>query len=421
MKISIIILVFFSILLSDSQAQSKKVREKFFDDAEYFFKREEYQEALYQYKMAMGKDSLNALLNYKIGETYLQIPGQETMAIPYLELASESIEFDVKFNNFEEQHAPLHTLFYLGNAYRLANEPQKALEVYARFTDHPDYYDNYNLEIVETEIAAVERAKIIKDRPVNYQFINLGAPVNTKAKESYPVISGNGNVLVFVRELAFYSALFFTTKTDQGWSEPVNITPEVGSDGDAYPTALSFDGSELYLISSREGNANIYRSKFNNGKWDIMKTISDNINSRKNETSACISADGKVLYFSSDKKSRNGYDIYQSNLVENEWSEPESISEIINSDMDETDPYITADGNTLYFSSNGHYNMGKKDIFIAEKDNSGWKLPKNAGYPLNTTNNNENFVPLSGGEGGYISRFTEAQSENEDIYFVKFP
>lgn len=421
MRIFIAILLLFSILISDSLAQSKKVREKYFEDAEYFFKREEYQEALYQYKRAMGTDSSNALLNYKIGETYLQIPGQETKAIPYLELASENVAFDVKFNDFEEQTAPLHTLFYLGNAYRLANEPQKALEVYALFTDHPDYYDNYNLEIVETEIAAVERAKIIKDRPVNYTFINLGAPVNTAAKESYPVISGDGNVLVFVRELAFYNALFYTTRTDSGWSEPANITPEVGSDGDAYPTALNFDGSELYLISSREGNADIYKSNYSNGEWDIMSRLSDNINSRKNETSACISADGKTLYFSSDKKSRNGYDIYRSNLFENEWSDPESLNEIINSDMDETDPYITADGNTLYFSSNGHYNMGKMDIFISEKDDSGWKLPKNAGYPLNTTNNNENFVPLSGGKGGYISRFVEEQPENEDIYFVKFP
>jgi hypothetical protein len=92
-----------------------------------------------------------------------------------------------------------------------------------------------------------------------------------------------------------YNAVYFSKKVDGQWRVPDNINPQIMSDGDMYPTALSFDGKELYLVKETNKNKDIYYSKYVDGSWTVAKPLNKNINTAQNEESAAISADGKNI------------------------------------------------------------------------------------------------------------------------------
>ncbi|MFW5657811.1 MAG: tetratricopeptide repeat protein [Bacteroidota bacterium] len=404
--------------------QTKVSSKELFEDGEYFFWRQDYEEAVYYYLQLHERYPENANINYKIGESYLNIPGKETLAIPYFEKAVTNItskkEYDQK--DFSEKKAPLHAYFYLGNAYRINNELAKALQSYDTFVNHPDYEGNYNLTVVENEIRASERAKIIQDSPVSIQLINLGHPVNTAEENMYPVVSADEQAMVFITGLQFYDAIFYTVRNENGsWEEPVNISPLVGSDGDLYPTYLSPDGTTLLMVKKQDNNDDIFISTLKDDEWTKAVSIGDNINSRRDESYGSLSADGKTLIFTSTKRSIGEADIFIAKKQgDGTWSKPENIGKTINTEFDEAAPYLASDGKTLFFSSQGHYNMGGYDIFYTNRDASGkWSEPINLGYPLNNTGDNKYFYPLENGRIGYMALMRNNGYGQHDIYRVE--
>ncbi len=406
--------------LINNYCQTKEEIEEFFREGEYFFNRGDYEEAVYNYLKLIEHYPDNANFNFKAGECYLKIPGKENNAIPFFEKASKNTVEKNKYKrkSFEETNAPLHAYFYLGNAYRINNELDKALEAYNTFINSPYYYNNYNQVIVENEIKSCERAKIIQDCPTIFEERLLNKNINTEAIESNPVVSGDEKSLVFIRKLKFYNAVFYSLMKDSGWTEPVNINPQIISDGDLYPTSLSYNGDVLYLVKRSNNNADIYVSYLIDYKWTEAKKLSNKINSSFNETHASVSEDGKVLYFTSDRsRGEGGLDIYVSKKNEDDqWSKPKNLGKIINTKFDEDTPFITGNGERLFFSSQGHYNMGGFDIFYSDKNYRKWTVPVNIGYPINNTGDNLFFVPVSKGEIAYISKFNDKTTNNREIY-----
>ncbi len=415
------VIIFFLFVASYISAQDNKISsaEEYFDDGEYFFNRGDYKEAVYHYLKLLESDTDNSNYNFKIGESYLNIQGMEAKAIPYFEKAVKNITEKNKYKkrSFEETKAPLHAYFYLGNAYRINNQLDKALEAYQTFVNSPLYYGNYNLTIVENEIKSCERAKIIEDNPIDVNEILLDENINTNAEELTPTLSGNEQVLVFIRRLKFYDAIFFSTLKDGKWTDPKNINFQIGSDGDFYPTCLSFDGTELYLVRQENKNSDIYISNFTDGKWSKAIKLDKKINSYANESHASISENGQLLFISSDRRGgKGGYDIYVSKKNKtNQWGKPKNLGKTINTSFDEVTPFSIKNGKVLFFSSEGHYNMGGKDIFYSIFENKKWKPPVNIGSPINNTSDNTFFNPTVEGNSGYISKFS-SPGENKNIY-----
>jgi tetratricopeptide (TPR) repeat protein len=145
MRFSLLIILLF--LSGLAQSQSKESARELFDDGEYFFHREEYSEAAYYYKKLIGKDPENSNFNFKLGECYMNIPGKEELAIPFFEKATQNTieKKKYKIRDFEENNAPLHAWFYLGNVYRMAGRLDDALNSYNTFVNSPFYYGNYNI------------------------------------------------------------------------------------------------------------------------------------------------------------------------------------------------------------------------------------------------------------------------------------
>ena len=107
---------------------------------------------------------------------------------------------------------------------------------------------------------------------------------------------------------------------------------------------------------------------------------------------------GKTLYFTSNRKGGFGeMDIYRSVLQDNgQWGQPVNLGNVINSALNEDTPFITENDSVLYFSSQGHENMGGYDIFKSKIGPANqWSTPENLKYPINTTDDNLFYYPLA--------------------------
>jgi tetratricopeptide (TPR) repeat protein len=133
MKLRLIILLILCSLKTIAQESEEDLR-LFFSDAEYFLAEEEYIDALYDYlELYNNGFADNANINYRIGICYLNIPGQKDKAIPYLKKAVENTKMNNRESVYKEKKAPLDAYLYLGNAYRVNNDLDKAIESYEKY------------------------------------------------------------------------------------------------------------------------------------------------------------------------------------------------------------------------------------------------------------------------------------------------
>ena len=209
---------------------------------------------------------------------------------------------------------------------------------------------------------------------------------------------------------------------ENGWSFPRILMEELNVDEDAYPTAMNYNGDELIIYRSDNFIGDLYTSKLVDGFWTPLIRMNDNINTKYWESHACFSFTGDTLYFTSNRKDGyGGLDIYYSiRTEEGEWDVPVNLGPTINTRYNEETPFITKDGKTLYFSSYGHYNMGGYDVFYSTKLEDGeWAVPINAGYPINTTDDDVFFVPVRNGTFAYFPRLFEEGYGLTDIYLYE--
>ena len=417
-----VLLLSYLILLlipANTFAQRDSLRNVFLD-AESWFLFEEYTEALPLYEGLLQSDPGNNKLKYKIGICLLNNPYQKDRAIRYLIEASNNTNPAYKENSYKERTAPPDALYYLGNAYLVNELLQKAMDTYEQFLEVMDR-EVYDEELVRAQIRACENARRLKTMPVDIELTLLDSMINTRYSEIRPVISGDGTKMAFVTELPFYDGAFYSEKTDQGWSYPQSITQTLGFDADAYPVALSYDGTEMILYYDDEYIGNLYHSKFEEGRWLPATKLGENISTKFWESSASFSKDGQTLYFTSNRKGTlGGLDIYKSEKqAGGKWGIPVNLGANINSRYNEETPFISEDGKTLYFSSYGHYNMGGYDVFYSKmNDDSTWAEPVNMGYPVNTTDDDLSFQPIDNGFGAYYSLYSPRGMGLHDIYYM---
>jgi len=418
-----LIIVGIMLALFPSMGQTREETLDSFNEGQYFLNRGDYREAAFYFKKVTEIYPDNANFNFKLGECYMNLPGSESLAVSCLEKAIRHTVNKKLYSrkDFEEMNAPLHAYYYLGNVYRIINRLDDALRVYNIFINSPFYYGNYNETIVDNEIKSCERAKIIQDNPVDMVELNLDSTINTSASELYPIVSGDENMMVFVRKLKFYDAIYLTKRNGDSWSVLENLNPVIGSDGDLYPTCLSSDGKELYLVKTSGEGSDIWVSVLNSSGWSKAEKLNKNINTRADETSAWLSPDGRMLYFASSRKGGyGGRDLYYSRRDNNnQWGKAHNLGRVINTSFDEDGPSVTLENNILYFSSKGHFSMGGFDIFYTSFRDNKWSEPVNLGFPINNTMDNLGYIAIRGGKAGYYSKINpDDPSREADIFRV---
>ena len=266
--------------------------------------------------------------------------------------------------------------------------------------------------------------------PVDFDPENIGNPVNTRDDEYINALTFYGNELLFTRKMDrgngyFEEQVFVSHKTDDSWAEPQALSfVSFPDDIDPGAAFLSADGSKLYLTGcgwGRDSGCDLYVSHWVQGQWSMPRRIEGSINTGSWESQPCVSADGKELYFVSR---RNGNaDIYCSRRnADRSWGEPQNLGAPINTTGSEMAPFLHPDGKTLYFSSDTHIGMGGFDLFVSRRGEDGkWQEPVNLGFPINTQGDEINFFVAADGKTAFISSQREGGNGGYDIYTFELP
>jgi outer membrane protein OmpA-like peptidoglycan-associated protein len=153
------------------------------------------------------------------------------------------------------------------------------------------------------------------------------------------------------------------------------------------------------------GSCDLFVTYKTGNEWTMPINLGGKINSIAWESQPALSADGRTIYFVSDK--RGGYgkrDIWMSELGEDgAWGQAVNLGPTVNTTDDDLSPFIHANGTTLFFSSRGHLGLGGYDLFYSEKENGKWSLAKNLGYPINTYDDQVSLFVTADGRRGYYS------------------
>lgn len=416
--VCLIVTIFLPVLVF---AQENRLLQEKFLEAEYFLMNEDYQDALNLYLQLHEELPDNANIAHSIGICYLNIQGKKNLSVDFLESAIKNMSAKHKEGTINQVAASYDALYDLATAYRINYMFDKAKETYQKYavTLLPD--DRENQDYIKHQIEVCEKAKELIAKPVEFTEENLGEIFNDENSNFNPVISSDGKTFAYMVSLKFYDAVMFSKQVNGKWSAPINITPELESDGDLYISALSSDGRTLLLSKNDNFNSDIYSSTYDGQKWSETIRLNKNINTRFWESQAFLSEDGTKLYFSSDRPGGfGGLDIYVSVKVNGDWEPAVNLGPEINTQFNEDRPFLVNGGKTLFFSSQGHENIGGYDIFKSNfQSNKLWSKPSNLGYPINTPDDNYFFNPSGTGNSGYYSIYKESGGYGkEDIYRI---
>lgn len=391
------------------------------------------------WEMLLDEQPNNANLNYKIGKCYLNQGIDRNLAKPYLIKASKDVRrnYDPFIADFKG--APTDTYYYLGQAYHITSELDKAEEAYQKFVDQSSKKHFLNDDAARG-LMEIQTARELMSAPLDVNITNLGGPINSEFAEYSPIVAMDESTIYFTsRRLRpdstnertvdastglYYEDMYVSYRNINGkWMNPellnINIPGEHSS-----VVSMGKNGRKIYIYRIFNGNGNIYESDFELGNgWTNPSLVGSDVNSKHNEFFAALSIDENRLYYVSDRPGgMGGKDIWYVNKLPNgEWGKSINLGKPINTPQDEDAPFIHPDGKTIYFSSNGHNTMGGYDIFFSKlKDDDQWSEPTNMGYPINTTDNDHSFITTPSGKRGYYSSRGSGSLGSTDIYIVDF-
>ncbi len=281
--------------------------------------------------------------------------------------------------------------------------------------------DSASRSLVQFHIDRCRNAKELMAAPAVFSCDTLPEPINSVYSNVNPVVTADEKQLFYMDQLKFYDAVMQALRTDTAWQNPENLTPAIRSDGDHMLTGINADGTAMLLTAyDAYQSGEIFSSELMNSEWTVIQKLNSNINTRFNETHASLSPDGNTLYFTSDRPGGyGGLDIYISRRNSpGDWGAAVNAGPLINTPFNEETPFVSGDGKTLFFSSQGHYNMGGYDVFMCSSDeNGGWLHPFNIGYPLNTTDDDLFFFPVKSDRIAYQSRFPDKSVQSEIVRY----
>lgn len=380
----------------------------------------------------------------------------DSMTITELRLAIESDPA------FVEAHLLLGEVYFSREFYKESvPHYQRALEIDPEFFPQARYYlgasllktgqyaeakdqfqDYLRLENIsenlknasEAGLSTCDFALTAMANPVPFNPYNLGDSINSIFPEYSPTLTTDEQTLIFTRKIPrmeshgpsadhFHEDFFISHEKEGGWSAARNLGPPINTIGNEGAQSLSADGRHLFFTACNRqdgmGSCDIYYAQRTGHEWSFPVNLGSTVNSGAWDSQPSISPDGKTLYFSSARNDNIGkMDIWQTTLGEDgEWSIPVNLGPVINTGGREMSPFIHPDNETLFFASDGHPGMGGLDIFYSRRDSLGqWTEPVNLGYPINSYGEEFSLIVGAGGVNAYFASDLYGGFGDTDIY-----
>ena len=257
----------------------------------------------------------------------------------------------------------------------------------------------------------------------NFEPINLGDSVNTERSEYYPTLSISDSLLVFTRMSNTGENFVKSNFTNNHFTMAKIVEGSINRQALKGAATVSNDGEWLIFagdfFEKGYGSYDLYISYSTPDGWSEPENLGENINSPYWESAPSISPDSRTLYFSSDRPGGyGGRDLYMSTRQANgRWGKAVNLGPIINTAGNELYPYIHADNQTLYFTSDGLPGYGKTDLFISRKTSlDEWSKPENLGYPINTIEDEGSICISSNGLTAYYASDRADTRGGLDLY-----
>ncbi|CAN5394549.1 hypothetical protein BH10BAC4_BH10BAC4_03520 [soil metagenome] len=372
MKSGILIILLLTALSLHAQpmlsTKNKKAIE-LYTEADNFRVRGQYKEALSLLDQAIDKDANFSEAYFRKALIYKSLRGYKKSNELYLKGLSLNVD----------QKKQKAYFFELGENYLLEGEYEKASQFLDRYLD---------AEIMNK--AKIEQASMWK-RNAQYALRNikmasqfkpheLSDTVNAFAMQYFPVLTADEHELIFTRRSGGRDdddedLVVCRKDADGKWMKPVSVSANINSRFNEGTCSISADGRQLIFTSCvgrrGYGSCDLFESRKVGEEWTKPVNLGPEVNSPAWESQPSLSADGRMLFFVSDRRGGAGNkDIYLSyKLDENRWSRAENLGNQVNTPYEEISPFIHVNGRTLFFASNGKPGFGGCDIFRSEREN----------------------------------------------------
>lgn len=355
--------------------------------------------------------------------------------LKYIRSLEKIIASCPSFNNYEVNYV-------LGKYYFDKNENQKALNYLNHYVNNTDKKSRFYSDAMNI-INYLNNYLNLISSPVPFNPIVVEG-LSTTNDDYLPVISPDGSLGFFTKGYMkkdlnsiyvdkFTEEFIVARAIDESGvnfsnGEPMPFPFNTGKNQGA--ASITIDNSILYIticefVSRDYDNCDIYYSVKKSNGWSNFIRLGPEINGVNTwESQPSISADGKTLYFSSIRPENVGFnpnnptsDIwYSTKNPDGTWSKAKNIGPPINTPGNEKSPFIHSDSQTLYFSSDGLPGIGGYDIFFSKFRENKWTNPINIGYPINTKNDDLGFIVNTQGTKAYFASNKLNGKGGWDIY-----
>jgi outer membrane protein OmpA-like peptidoglycan-associated protein len=232
---------------------------------------------------------------------------------------------------------------------------------------------------------------------------------NTSSDDFAPSPTSHGRVLIISSEKSGKQQLYAMERTSSGWTEPKKLSGDVNDGSHVGSAALTSDGQTMIFAAYEhdvdgQGRTDLYSATKKDGSWYNVKNLGGAVNSGDYDSQPTITADGRTIYFVSDRfGGKGGTDIYVTSWTGKDWTVAKPV-EGVNTSSDEMSPEIAADGRSMTFSSNRPGGAGGFDIYTATVEGGKATNVQRLGEPINTSADELFYVSIPNSNQAYFSR-----------------
>ena len=348
-----------------------------YEKANQFLKERNIEKAFGEFEEAIERDKLFAEPYFQLGRLYEQ----------NRQFGNAILNYEKAVNAQEKTSVTEIAAQQVGQLYLRKGDYQKALVFLEKGIGAVTASNQKRYKVrIENCKFALESI----NKPLIINPLELPKSVNKFQSQYFPVLTADRETLIYTGNQDSDENIYVTSIKDKVWTEPVSISEKINTTQNEGTASISADGRTLVFTScgGRKGfgSCDLFISYKQGDDWTSPQNLGLNINSGEWESQPSLSADGRTLYFVSDRKGSLGKrDIWVSKLDStNMWAKAINVGSPVNTTEDDLSPFIHANGKTLFFASEGHVGMGGLDLYFTENQQDKWKIPENLGYPLNT-------------------------------------
>ena len=408
------LILFFTCHPSLSFAQNNSKHLKYYNKAYSYFNNRDYAEALRLVDKAISLDSLSYMAWLLKADILLETSCQ-TQAVPCLEkaLAIDSLA--------SPRSALTLSKLYIDN--RLYADAIALLHWCLTLDNQNDGFKDVASQLLALSCIR----KDLVENPVCSPPLNVGANINTDGDEYVNQVLPHTDDILFTRrsaEIGLHGfrneSLLVSTLIDNELQEPRPLTLGWSDEQRTGSASLSQDSALLFFVGfdwlGGYGRGDIFVAQRLNNIFCSPFNLGPLINTTAMESQPFISADGNELFFVRYSNSKQKADIFCSQLIDGQWSKPKPLHNV-NTDANEMSPFLSIDGTTLFFASDRDNSMGGYDLFFSRRDRKGeWGTPSNIGFPINTEANEICFVVDDDGSRAYLSSDRDGGFGGYDVF-----